>query len=153
MAEKRYFEEFQIGEVRTSRSRLITDADIRLFTSCTSSDHPLHTDALYCATLPRIQKPVVQAALIMSIVDVFFATYISPQEVPTFHYGYDKARFLKPVYAGDSIYTKFELIEKQVKNDQFGILTLRATTYNQRGEVVLCHIDKLYVGRKPKNQE
>jgi len=86
--------------------------------------------------------------LVLNVVDAFFAQSISPDGVPTFHYGYDKTDYVQPIYPGDTIKTEFVLINKEEKNSQFGILTFRATTYNQRGEVVISHIDKLYVGRK-----
>lgn len=151
MGATRYFEEFKIGESVTSRSRMMDTADIRMFGACTSLCHRIHTDALYCAKIPRIKKPIIPFSLLLNVIDAFFAQSVSPDGIPTFHYGYDKVEYKKPIYPGDSVYTKFELVDKQEKNENFGVLTLHATTYNQDGEIVVFHVDKLYVGRKPKN--
>jgi len=152
MGATRYFEEFEIGESVTSRSRMMDAADIRMFGACTSLCHRIHTDALYCAKISRIKKPIVPYSLLLNVIDAFFAQSVSPDGIPTFHYGYDKVEYKKPVYPGDSVYTKFELVNKQEKNEKFGVLTLHATTYNQDGEVVIFHVDKLYVGRKPNRE-
>lgn len=149
MGATRYFEQFQIGDVETSRSRQLDPADIRMFSACSSLCHRIHTDALYCATIPALGRPTVPFSLLLNVVDAFFAQSISPDGVPTFHYGYDKVEYRKTVYPGDSVYTKFEVTGKQEKNDAFGVLTLNATTYNQNGDVVIFHVDKLYVGRTP----
>ncbi len=148
MGATRYYEDFAIGDTELSRSRQLDAADIRMFGACSSLGHRIHTDALYCAKLEELGKPVVPYSLLLNVIDAFFAQSVSPDGVPTFHYGYDKVEFRKPVYPGDSIYTKFEITGKTEKNENFGILTLNATTYNQDGQVVIFHVDKLYVGRK-----
>ena len=132
MGATRYYEDFSIGDTELSRSRQLDAADIRMFGACSSLNHRIHTDALYCAKLEELGKPVVPYSLLLNVIDAFFAQSISPDGVPTFHYGY----------------TKFEITGKTEKNENFGILTLNATTYNQNGEVVIFHVDKLYVGRK-----
>ena len=73
---------------------------------------------------------------------------VSPDGVPTFHYGYDKTDYCAPIYPGDCIHTEFVLVDKQEKNQQFGVLTFQCRTFNQNGDVVIEHIDKLYVGKK-----
>lgn len=148
MAAKRYFEEFQVGETLTSHGRLMTDADIRLLIGCAGGDHPLHTDPIYCATRPDVRKPILQGTLVMGASDGFFVNSICPDGVLVLHYGYEKVRFIKPVYTGDTVYTKFELIDSQIKNDEFGILTFNATTYNQNDVPVLFQVEKFYVERK-----
>ena len=82
------------------------------------------------------------------MVDGFYAQSVSPDGVPTFHYGYDKTDYCAPIYPGDCIHTEFVLVDKQEKNQQFGVLTFQCRTFNQNGDVVIEHIDKLYVGKK-----
>jgi acyl dehydratase len=45
-------------------------------------------------------------------------------------------RFLKEVHAGDTLYPQPEIIKLTTQADT-GIVTTRATAYNQRGELVL----------------
>ena len=147
MGAKRYFEEFQIGESVVSRARQIDEGDVRLFGGCTNLNYRIYSDALYCKTLSEIGRPVVPGALLLNVVDTFFSESVSPDEVPTLHYGYDYVEYRKMVYPGECVYSRFELIGKEDKNNQFGLLVFRVDTYNQKQEMVMTHIDKLYVGR------
>ena len=148
MGMTRYFEEFQTGEKIVSRSRSLEMADIRMYAACTSLCARIHSDPLYCEKIEALKGITVPFSLVLNVVDGFYAQSVSPDGVPTFHYGYDKTEYLLPVYPGDCIHTEFVLVDKKKKNGQFGVLTFRCETFNQRGEVVIRHIDKLYVGRK-----
>lgn len=148
MAAPRFFEEFQIGEEIKSRSRLLESCDMKIFAGCSSLINKIFTDPVYCAEIEEIKKPPIASALLLNVLDGFFATDVSPDEVPILHYGYEKVRFIKPVYAGDTIHAKYKLLETKVKNDAFGVLTWEVSAYNQNDELVSQHIDKLYVGRK-----
>lgn len=52
------------------------------------------------------------------------------------------------IYPGDVIHSEFELVDKQIKNEKFGVLVFKAITRNQNGAIVISHIDKLYCERK-----
>ncbi len=87
----------------------------------------------------------------MGVADGMMAREVSCSiNVPSVHYGHDKVRYLKPVYPGDSVYCKFEVIDKKIKNDEFGVITWNVTVLNQNDEPVIFHIDKQYIGRRPK---
>ncbi len=153
MPEYKYFEDFEIGETHTSSGRTMTDADIRLFIGCSDNTHPVHVDTAYCAKFPGIGRPIVQGVLTLGVADGFMAKEISPTRVPTVHYGHEKVRYIKPVYHGDTIHCEFKLVDKAVKDDRFGVTTWEVSVINQKDEVVLFHIDKQYVGRKPAGKE
>jgi len=150
MPEYKYFEDYQIGEKQVTSGRLVTEADIRLFIGCTDNTHPVHVDTKYCEQHPAIRGPIAQGVLTLGIADGFMAREIGPSKVPTIHYGHDKVRYIKPVYPGDTVHCETEVIDKQIKNDEFGIVTWNVSVVNQHGEVVLFHVDKQYVGRIPK---
>ena len=152
MGASKYFEDFVIGDEMTSRSRLIDAADIRMFSACTSLCNRIQTDANYCHSISGLGQPVVAGSHLLNLIDAFFAQVVSPDGIPTFHYGYDNVEFCKNVYPGDTVYTVFKLVDKMEKNDSFGVLTFDVKTYNQSSEIVVCDIDKLYCGRKPVNR-
>ena len=58
------------------------------------------------------------------------------------------SKFLKPVYAGDTIYPALEVIEL-VPGRTTGVVTLRSTVFNQRKELVLEGIQKFLLRRRP----
>lgn len=150
MAAPRYFEEFQAGEVIESRSRMIEAGDMKIFSGCTSLLNRVFTDPVYCKQVGNFDRPPIASSLLLNILDSFFAMDVSPDKVPILHYGYDKVRFIKPVYAGDTVHAKYKLVDTRIKNDEFGVLTWEVRAYNQNDELVSFHEDKLYVGRYPK---
>ena len=149
----KYYEDYQIGEVQVTSGRTMTEADIRLFIGCSDNTHPVHVDAEYCAKFPAIQRPIIQGILTLGVADGFMAKEVSPTMVPSVHYGHDKIRYIKPVYPGDTIHCRFEVIDKFVKNDEFGCVTWTVEVINQKGETVLFNVDKQYIGRKPGSSE
>ena len=61
------------------------------------------------------------------------------------------SRFLKGVYAGDTLYSALEITELQPQRTT-GVIVMRATVHNQRGELVLDGMHK-YLIRKRLNKE
>ena len=55
----------------------------------------------------------------------------------SFSYGYDRLRFIKPVFIGDTIYTIRENLSKVVHNDTMGKLRVSYSVYKGEGELVL----------------
>src|SRR5260370_5667991 len=62
------------------------------------------------------------------------------------------SKFLKPVYAGDTLYPALEVIEL-VPGRSTGVVTLRSTVFNQRKELVLEGMQKFLVRRRPASYE
>ena len=149
MPEYKYFEDFEVGEEYVSSGRTMTDADIRLFIGCSDNTHPIHVDTEYCRKFPAIGRPAVQGVLTLGVADGFMAREVLPTKVSSAHYGHEKVRYVRPVYPGDTVRCEFKITDKAVKNDEFGLVQWDVTVKNQNGEVVLFHVDKQYIGRKP----
>ena len=58
------------------------------------------------------------------------------------------SRFLKPVYADDTIYPALEVTELS-GGKTTGVVTLRSTVFNQRRELVLEGMQKFLIRRRP----
>jgi acyl dehydratase len=57
--------------------------------------------------------------------------------VHTFSYGYDKLRFIKPVFIGDTIYTIRTNLEKWPKYPELGMVRVSYEVFKMPGELVL----------------
>lgn len=55
----------------------------------------------------------------------------------SFSYGYDRLRFIKPVFIGDTIYTIRENLAKEVHSETMGKLRVSYSVYKGAGELVL----------------
>jgi acyl dehydratase len=66
--------------------------------------------------------------------------------------GFRDLQWLKPVYVGDTIAYKTEVIETRVSNSRpgTGLMTIRATGANQKGEPVITFVSTTFVERRPE---
>jgi acyl dehydratase len=64
--------------------------------------------------------------------------------------GFRELKWLKPVYAGDTISYATEIVETRPSNSRpgWGLITLRNTGINQRGEPVISFISVAFVERR-----
>jgi acyl dehydratase len=54
-----------------------------------------------------------------------------------FSYGYDRLRFIKPVFIGDTIYTVRTNIAKDPKYEDRGLTRAKYEVFKEEGEIVL----------------
>ncbi|WP_175047939.1 MaoC family dehydratase [Microlunatus speluncae] len=137
----RYFEDYPIGETRTTQGRTVTEADVVLHAGQTGDFFPHHLDAEWCATQP-FGRRMAHGTLIISMAVGMTAGDINPQAMS---YGYDKIRFIRPVFIGDTITVTAEITEKadhRREPDRLGYLHELVTVTNQLGETVtvLTHL-------------
>ena len=66
--------------------------------------------------------------------------------------GFRELRWLKPVYAGDTVNYASEVVEARASNSRpgFGLLTIRSTGVNQNGEAVISFLSTTFVERRPQ---
>ena len=57
--------------------------------------------------------------------------------INAFSYGYDKLRFIKPVFIGDTIYTIRTNLEKRPKYKEMGLIRASYEVFKGEGELVL----------------
>ena len=58
------------------------------------------------------------------------------------------SRFVKPVFAGDTIYPALE-VSGLTPGRSTGVVALRSTVFNQRRELVLEGLQKFLIRRRP----
>ena len=66
--------------------------------------------------------------------------------------GFRELKWLKPVYVGDTIEYKSEVIEMRASNSRprSGLMTIRSTGVNQNGEPVISLVSTTFVERRPE---
>jgi acyl dehydratase len=144
MIEERYFEEYELGAERRTLGRTITETDIVLHAGQTGDFYPHHMDSEWCKT-QEFRQRVAHGTLIFSVAVGMTAGAVNPV---AFSYGYDRLRFIKPVFIGDTISTRVTIAEKREhKRPDHGIVVERLEVLNQRGETVLVCDHLLLVRR------
>lgn len=146
MASEAFFEDYVVGESRDTTGRTITEADIVLHAGQTGDFYPHHMDAEWCKTQPFGQR-IAHGTLIFSIGVGMTAGAINPHAMS---YGYDRLRFIKPVFLNDTIRSKVTISEKRdhPKKSDHGIVVEALEITNQHGQTVLVADHLLLVKRR-----
>ena len=132
-----YFEEFEPGQVieHTTR-RTVTETNNVLFSTLTLNLAPLHLDAEYSKGTIYGQR-LVNSLFILGLV-AGITVPETTQGTTLGNLGFNEVKFPKPVFHGDTIRVRTEIVDKRVSKsrDDSGIVTFRHQGINQRDEVV-----------------
>ena len=100
-----YFEDYVVGSVRFYEGRTITAEDIEIHAAQTGDVFPHHVDAEWCATQP-FGRPMAHGTLVLSVAVEMTADEVNPAAMS---YGYDRIRFVRPVFVDDTIAVRAEV--------------------------------------------
>jgi acyl dehydratase len=134
MIAKNYFEDFELNSVRETLGRTITETDIVIHAGQTGDFFPHHMDEEWCKTQP-FKKRIAHGTLIFSIAVGMTAGMINEVAMT---YGYERLRFTRPVFIGDTIKVKVTISDKKDhKKPGYGLVTELVETFNQNNELVM----------------
>jgi acyl dehydratase len=132
---QRWFEDFQVGDRFGSPGKTLTDAHFMFFAGMTGDAHPIHYDDEY-ARKTRFGRRLAHGLLLTSLTAVGASTLAPIIEHSIVAFVEQTTRFRVPVFIGDTLKPDHEVIALERKRSA-GLLTLRVTLTNQRGETVL----------------
>jgi len=132
-----YFEEFSVGQTFDHPiRRTVTEADNVFFTAMTHNPAQLHLDEEYAKGTEfgtRIVNSLFTLGLMIgiSVGDTTLGTTVA-------NLGMDEVRFPKPVFHGDTLSVRTEVLELRESKSRpnNGIVVFAHRAINQRGEVV-----------------
>ena len=143
------WEQLSAGQRFHTFNRTITEADITLHACHTGDFHPYHVDAEWAKSQPFGQR-IAHGTLIFSVGVGLTATG-GGENPAAFSYGYDRIRFVKPVFIGDTIQTELTIVEKRddPKRPDRGFVDEQGEIRNQHGETVLVFTHIHAVDKRP----
>ena len=146
--QQRWFEDFALGERFVIPSRTQTSAVFAAFQLASGDTHPIHYDVEFCRArgMPDLLAHGFQT-LVHTAPGAGLFPYLTEESLVGFLE--QSSKFLKPVYAGDTIYPALEVTELTAGRST-GVVTLRSTVHNQRRELVLEGMQKFLVRRRPR---
>ncbi|AKA67546.1 MULTISPECIES: MaoC family dehydratase [Clostridium] len=134
---------FEIGDTCTY-TKTISESDVYLFAGITGDFSQMHMNEAFMNTTSyktRIVHGVLTFALGSTASTLIQTQAKSP--IPSVSYGYDRVRFIKPVYFGDTVTAKYTITE--IDNENLKSVAKIEIT-NQHGQVVVAanHILKFF---------
>ena len=132
---QRGFEDLVVGERFVLPSRTITEANFAAFQTVSCDNHPIHYDLEYCRAqghegllahgLQVLSFTAAGAGLFPHAIGEALIGFVEVQ-----------AKFLKAVYAGDTLYPALTVTELKPQRTT-GVVTMQAAVHNQKGDLVL----------------
>jgi acyl dehydratase len=149
MFAKMYFEDYRIGEIRNTHGRTITEADLVIHAGQTGDFFPHHMDAEWCKTQPFKQR-IAHGTLVFSIAIGLTAVVVNEAAMT---YGYDRLRFIKPVFINDTIKARITVMDKKEhKKPGHGLIMEKVEAFNQHDELVMVCEHILLAQKKEAGQ-
>ena len=131
-AENWFYEDFQIGDRIRSLRRTIRRAS-RCSSTLSCSTCTLTSPTSCSPNMKAFSESGSSPARLCSPP----ASGCRTNCVNAFSYGYDKLRFIKPVFIGDTIYTIRTHLEKRPKYRDMGLIRASYHVFKSEGELVL----------------
>lgn len=144
---RRWFEDFQVGDRFESPSKTLTDAHFLFFAGMTGDAHPIHYDDEHAKTT-RFGRRLAHGLLLTSLTAVGASTLAPVVEDSVVAFVEQATRFRAPAFIGDTLKPRHEVIALERKRSA-GLLTLRVTLTNQRGETVLEGEHRYLIAYRP----
>lgn len=131
-----FFEDYRIGQkIAHAVPRTVTEGDRALYTALYPTRFALYSSDGFARASGLPRSPIEDLAAFHV---VFGKTVPDVSLNAVANLGYAEGRFLAPVYPGDTITSESEVIGlKENSNRQSGVVYVRSTGRNQRGEAVL----------------
>lgn len=133
-------EDIRIGETAVF-SKTVGESDIYLFAGITGDLDPNHVDEEYCKTTPFGHR-IAHGALIVGYMSTTSTIITQGFGRPMVSLGYDRIRFIKPVFIGDTVTVTYRIEEIDI-DKQRTISKVEVT--NQHGDLVAIatHIQRV----------
>jgi 2-methylfumaryl-CoA hydratase len=144
-----FFEDFELGRViRHATPRTLTAGDAALYTGLTGARTAVQSSAAFARAIGYPEAPV-DDLITFHIVFGKSVPDISLNAVANL--GYAEGRFLTPVFVGDTLSATSEVIGlKENTNRETGVVYVRTTGTNQRGEIVLTYVRWVMVRKRDR---
>lgn len=127
------YEDFVVGQRARSIRRTISEGESMLFNAIVLDMHPYVADEVFAKEEGIFQRRLVAGAMVFSL----GLGLMAHNNIHTFSYGYDKLRFIKPVFIADTIYTIRTQLEKWPKYPEMGMVRVSYEVFKVPGELVL----------------
>lgn len=122
-------DEVAVGDI-AEVSYTVTAETIREFVTASGDDNPIHSDQTFAAGT-RFGRVIAPGMLTGSFVSSVIGTRLPG---PGTIYLSQSFRFLRPVYVGDRVTARVEVVERVAERNR---LRLRTTCVNQAGDLLL----------------
>jgi acyl dehydratase len=118
--------------LRTQFTKTVSESDVYLYAGITGDLDPNHVDEEF-ARKTSLGHRVAHGTLILGYTSAASTRILQDFNRPMVSVGYDRVRFLKPVYFGDTITVDYEITGIERERER---ILAKIEVKNQKGELV-----------------
>lgn len=144
----RLYEDFTVGDIyEHPLGRTLLAADNTWFTLLTQNTNPIHFDDVWSGQT-EFKRPIMNSCLVLSLVTGQSVTDLSQNVMANL--GWDQVKLTHPVFEGDTIYSRSEILEtrESASRPNVGIVKAKTTGFNQDGTTVIEYLRTFMVYRR-----
>lgn len=147
-----FFEDFRAGQtLHHGPPRTLSDGDQALYTALYGARFATQSSREFAKSLGFPSQPV-DDLLVFHVVFGKTVPEVSLNAIANL--GYADCRFLRPVFSGDTLSARTEVLgTRENANKESGIVYVRSTGFNQRGEEVLTFARWVMVRKRAKDAD
>ncbi len=144
-----FFEDYRVGQtIAHAVPRTVTEGDRALYTALYPTRFALYSSDEFARASGLARSPIED---LVAFHIVFGKTVPDISLNAIANLGYAEARFLAPVYPGDTLTSVSEVIGlRENSNGTSGVVWVRSTGFNQRGEPVLSYVRWVMVRKRDR---
>ena len=128
-----FYEDFEVGARVRSIRRTISEGESMAFNALVMDMHPYVADEIFAKEEGVFGRRIVAGAFVFSL----GLGLVANNCVTAFSYGYDRLRFIRPVFIGDTIYTVRTNLRKKPRTETMGLVTVSYEVFKHPGGLVL----------------
>jgi acyl dehydratase len=127
--------------LRTRLTKTVSESDVYLFAGITGDLDPNHVDEEYCRKT-SLGHRVAHGALLVGYTSAASTRILQDFDRPMVSAGYDRIRFLKPVYFGDTLTIDYEITSIERERERT-IAKIEVKNQHDQLVMVATHIMQL----------
>jgi acyl dehydratase len=135
----KFYEDYEVGELHRSIRRTISEGEVMQFNGMVMDLHPYVADEIFAREEGLFKRRIVPGAMVFS----YGLGLMAHNNTKTFSYGYDRLRFIKPVFLGDTIYVMRTLLEKTPKYEEMGLFKVSYEVFRADDEELVLYCEHL----------
>jgi 3-hydroxybutyryl-CoA dehydratase len=132
-----FAEDLAVGETFAGRLRSIDEEQFGLFARLTGDDHPIHYDEAFAAKT-RFRKPIAHGLLLVSMTALGATEMSRRLRDAMVALTEQRCRFLKPVFVGDLVTSRFEVVAiHRTPCSDMALVHFSVQLFDTAGEMIL----------------
>ena len=132
-----WYDQVEVGAAFDTHAHTVTRDDILKFAEVTRDRHPLHTDDAYCRGT-EFGGIIAHGLFGLSLMEGLKAETKLYETTSVASLGWDKVRFLRPLFPGDTVHVRVEFLSKrESRKPGRGVVVEGVKLVNQRGADVI----------------